>query len=75
MRIVEEHTEFTLQQINNELRLRLPHNPLICLSSLCKALRCQLITLKTMKNVPVDRNRDDVKMSRLMFIEWLLQNE
>ena len=47
-RIVEGHPEFTLQQIINELRLRLPHKPLICLSSLRKALRCQLITLKTM---------------------------
>ena len=56
-RIVEEHPEFTLQQFNNELRLRLPHKPLICLSSLRKAaLRCQLITLNTMENVPVDRN-------------------
>ena len=75
MKIVDEHSEFTLQQINNELRLWLPHKPSICLSSLRKALRCQLITLKTMENVPVDRNRDDVKMSRLMFAEWLLQNE
>ena len=23
----------------------------------------------------MDRNRDDVKMSRLLFAEWLLQNE
>ena len=53
-RIVEEHPEFILQQINNELRLGLPHKPLICLSSLRKALRCQLITLMTMENVPVD---------------------
>ena len=44
--VVEEHPEFTLQQVNNELRLRLPHKPLICLSSLHNALRCQPITLK-----------------------------
>ena len=78
-RIVEEHPEFTLQQINNELRLRLPHKPLICLSSLRKALQCQLVTLKIMENVPVDRNRDDVvKMPRLMLADecnMMLQNE
>ena len=28
-----------------------------------------------MENVPVDRNRDDVKMSGFVFAEWLLQNE
>ena len=40
--IVEEHSEFALQQINNELRLQLPHKPLICLSSLRKALDVSL---------------------------------
>ena len=74
-RIVEEHPEFTLQQINYELTLRLPQKCFIFLSLLRKVLRCQLITLNTMENVPVDRNRDDVKMLRLMFAEWLLQNE
>ena len=33
------------------------------------------ITLKTMKNVSLDRSCDNIKMSRLMFTEWLLQNE
>jgi len=73
--VVEEHPEFTLNQINSEVRLLLPNKPRICISTLRKALQGQLITIKKLEHADQDRNSDQVKAARQMYAEWLLQNE
>ena len=71
--IVEQHVEFTLSQINHELRLQLPNKPRVCISTISKTLHGQLIHLKKMETVAVDRNRQDIKLARREFAEWLVQ--
>ena len=72
--IVEEHPEFTLNQINQELRAALPDKPHVGVSSVKSMLDGQLITLKKIDQVPQERNRDDVKMACQFYAEWLLKN-
>ena len=74
VRIVEENAAFTLQQINAELRRRLPTKPQVSIASLHRALKFQLITLKKMENVPQERNRDDVVEARKEHAEWFVTN-
>ena len=71
--IVEMHVDYTLSQINHELRMQLPHKPHVCISTISKTLHGQLIHLKKMETVAVDRNREDVKLARREFAEWLVQ--
>lgn len=70
--IVQDHPEFTLQQIKVELHNRLPNKPQVCISTISTMLHGELITVKKLENVVADRNRDDVKMARLQYAEWLV---
>lgn len=73
--IVDDHPEFTLAQINSELRLALPNKPRICIASLRKVLQGQLVTIKKLENAEQNRNSDHVKEARQLYGEWLLQND
>ena len=73
VRIVEEHSEYTLNQINDELRIRLPNKPHISKSSLCALLDGQLITVKKLEDAPQQRNEDLIKERRQRYAQWLLQ--
>ena len=42
--IVEEHPEYTLTQINDELRLRMPDKPNVCDNTLSNLLHGRMIT-------------------------------
>ena len=44
--VVEEHCEFSLQQMNAELRVRLPNKPRVCDSTIATALNARLVTVK-----------------------------
>ena len=70
---MEDHPEYTLEQINEELRRRLPEKPAVCKTSVRKLLSGQLITLKKLETAAQQRNRDDVKMARRIYAEWLME--
>ena len=70
--IVEEHPAMTLNQINHELRLRLPQKPSIGRTTLSAALKSQLIVMKKLEDAPSQRNTDDTKRSRQQFAEWMM---
>ena len=53
--IVEDHPEFTIEQINNELRLRQPGKRHDCVRQ-HNILHCRLITLKLTRDSPIQRN-------------------
>ena len=72
--IVEEHSEFTLAQINSELRHRLPQKPNIYDNTIAAALNGRLITLKLLRDVPAQRNSPEVKSARKDMAGWLLSN-
>lgn len=72
--ITQEHPEFTLNQINGELRLRLPHSPAIGRTTLANMLSGRLISLKKLEDAPPERNSQAVKNQRFEFAEWLMRN-
>ena len=71
--IIEEHAEFTLEQINSEFKLREPHQPHISISSLYNVLDGEMISMKKLEDVPTERNSSRIKNRRHDFAEWLLQ--
>lgn len=72
--IVEENCEFTLQQINAQLRVRLPNKPRVCDNTIATALHARLITLKLTRDVPAQRNTEAVKDARKEMANWMLRN-
>ena len=73
VRLVEQHPNFTLDQLSVEMRRELPDKPVVCASTVHRLLKGQLITLIKMDDIPAERNRDDVKHARRIHCEWLLQ--
>lgn len=73
-RIVEENPTFTLNQINEALRVELPQKPHVCINSVANMLNGQLITMKKMEDAPAERNSPPTKESRQEFAEWMLQH-
>ena len=71
--IVEQHPEFTLDQINSELRTVLPTHAHIGRSTLSNMLHGDLIVMKKLEDAPAQRNSEDVKDGRKEFAEWILQ--
>ena len=72
--IVEDHPEFTIEQINDDLRLRLPAKRHVCNNTISNILHCRLITLKLTRDSPVQRNTPTIKAKRRDMADWLLQN-
>jgi transposase len=70
--IVSEHAAWTLKQINNELRLRLPFKPSVSSTSLAKVLDSRLITMKKLEDIPGERNSLQTKEKRKEFAIWML---
>ena len=71
--IIEEEPLLTLNQINHELRQRLPEKPVIDISTISKTLQGMLITLKLSQDVVTARNSDPVLTRRKDYAGWLLQ--
>ena len=65
--IVEEHPEFTLNEIIGELRVRLPNQPRISRTTLVRTLNAQLIFMKTLEDAPMERNAPATKERRKEF--------
>lgn len=72
--IVQEHPAYTVNQINNELRLRLPNKPHIQRTTVNTALIGQLLFLKKLEDAPAERNTDETKTSRRDYANWLLND-
>lgn len=72
--IVDEEPTLTLNQINEELRRKLPSKPQIEISTLSKTLRGMLITLKLSQDVVMQRNSQPVLERRAQYAKWLLEN-
>lgn len=70
--IVATFPAYTLAQINQELRLRLPLKPLVSDSLIASTLDGRLITLKKLEDVNADRNSPTTKERRRVYAEWLL---
>ena len=71
--IKEEHCALTLNQINGELRVRLPDATHVSVSTLASALKGQLIVMKKLEAAPAERNCQRVKTLRREFATWLMQ--
>lgn len=74
VQIVQDHVEYTLTQINDELGVRLPNKPKVCDNSIANMLNGRLITLKMTRDVPTQRNSQPVKEARQAHATWLLRN-
>ena len=61
---VESPPEYTLQQMKGELQIRLPNKPRVSIQTISSSLCKQLIVLKKLETVAVDRNRHNVGRSR-----------
>ena len=64
----------TVSQINNELRIRLPHKPHVQRTTVDSALIGQLMFLKKLEDLPYERNTERTKESRRDFATWLLND-
>lgn len=72
--IVEQHPDFTLDQINAELRLQYPTLPVVSRSTIARTLENQLIVCKRLEDAPQERNSDANKQKRWEFAFWLMQD-
>ena len=70
--ILNENCLLLLQQVNEELRRRLPAKPLVCDRTIGKTMDGMLISLKMAKAVPAARNRPDVIERRYEYANWFM---
>lgn len=71
--ILDDNPLMTLDQINTELRRRLPNKPNISRTTLARALDGMLITIKLAEDVPQARNADRVLQERVNYAQWFLR--
>ncbi|KAM7434457.1 hypothetical protein ABFA07_015439 [Porites harrisoni] len=62
--IINENFLLTIAEMNRELRLRLPHKPVIHDRTVARALEGMLYRVKLARPLPADRNRPDVLQKR-----------
>ncbi|GFO49870.1 hypothetical protein PoB_007637500 [Plakobranchus ocellatus] len=62
--VVEEHPDFTIRNINRELRTRLPQSPAISQTTISGILDGLLVTTKKLEDAPAERNSDRTKQQR-----------
>ena len=58
--------------MNRELRLRLPHKPVIHDRTVARALEGMLYRVKLARPLPADRNRPDVLQKRVEYGNWFM---
>ena len=63
--IINENCLLTTAEMNRELRLRLPHKPVIYDRTVARALEGMLYRVKLARPLPADRNRPDVLQKRV----------
>ena len=70
--ILNENCLLLLQQINEELRRRLPAKPLVCDRTIGKTMDGMLISVKMARAVPAARNRPDVIERCYEYANWFM---
>ncbi|GFN84345.1 Dde superfamily endonuclease [Plakobranchus ocellatus] len=70
--VVEEHPDFTIRNINRELRTSLPQSPAISQTTISGILDGLLVTTKKLENAPAERNSDRIKQQRHAYATWLM---
>ena len=65
--IINENCLLTIAEMNRELRLRLPHKPVIHDRTVARALEGMLYRVKLARPLPADRNRPDVPQKRVEY--------
>ena len=70
--IINENCLLTIAEMNRELRLRLPHKPVIHDRTVAKALKGMLYRVKLARPLPADRNRPDVLQKRVEYGNWFM---
>ena len=70
--VVEDHLDFTIRNINRELRTRLPQSPAVSQTTISSILDGLLITTKKLEDTPAERNSDRTKQQRCAFATWLM---
>ena len=70
--VVEDHPDFTIRNINRELRSRLPQSPTVSETTISGILDGLLITTKKLEDTPAERNSDGTKEQRHAFATWLM---
>ncbi len=71
--ILNENPMLTLEAINEKLRERLRHYPVIHVRTVAKHLEGMLYTLKLADRVPADRNGANVIQRRHEYAHWFLE--
>ena len=72
--IINENCLFTLAQINNELRRRLPLKPQIHDRTVARTLDGMLFRVKVARPLPADRNRPNVINKRVDYATWSMNH-
>jgi len=72
--IVNEHPDYTLAMLNNEMRTRLPDARHVSTTTVSTALQGELITMKKLEDAPAERNSDATKATRHQYAGWLMEN-
>ena len=70
--IIEQHPSYTLKQIREELQRLLPQKPVISVSTVAHVLDGALIRMKTLENIPQDRNNIRIKNERYNYANWMM---
>ncbi|GFO21048.1 transposase [Plakobranchus ocellatus] len=70
--VVEEHPDFTIRNINRELRTRLPQSPAISQTTISGILDGLLVTTKKLEDAPAERKSDRTKQQRHAYATWLM---
>ena len=68
--IINENCLLTIAEMNRELRLRLPHKPVIHNRTIARALKGMFYRVKLARPLPADRNFPDVLQKRVEYGNW-----
>ena len=70
--IINENCLLTIAEMNRELRLRLPHKPVIHDRTVARALEGMLYRVKLARPLPADGTRPDVLQKRVEYGNWFM---
>lgn len=74
LQIINEHPEYTLQQLSDEVQLHSPDQPRLSIATISRICQGQLITIKKLEDAPQERNSNSIKDQRASFANWLMQH-
>lgn len=71
--LVEANVTITINELNRSLQETFPRKPRVCNMTISRALDGELLTLKMVRNVPVNRNSEAVKDARVTFAQYMYE--